>query len=428
MALSKANPNPVVPRDEHNVSRANISKNALKVLYRLKDAGYRGCLVGGGVRDLLLGREPKDFDVVTDATPEEVKSVFRNCRLIGRRFRLAHVYFRDEVIEVATFRGSQEDTEATDEGRIIRDNVYGTIEEDVWRRDFTVNALYYDISDFSVLDYAGGMQDLEKGRLRMIGDAEQRYREDPVRMLRAVRFAAKLGFRIERETEDPIFALGFLLGDIPPARLFDEVLKLFQTGHGENSFELLRRYDLFAWLFPDVDELLAIERDEGDVHHFISHALENTDARLAEDKGANPGFLYAALLWGLVEKQANRLQDEKGLSEPQALAEAGRRVIDAQVKNTAIPKRFSMVMKEIWSLQPRFSRHVGKRAMSLREHPRFRAAYDFLCLRARAGDKRVVEDCEFWTELQELDPEEQRKRLLPPRKRKRPNKGGKAKG
>jgi len=425
--LSETKPNPVVPRDEHNVSRANISKNALKVLYRLKDAGYRACLVGGGVRDLLLGREPKDFDIVCDATPEEIRSVFRNCRLIGRRFRLAHVYFRDEIIEVATFRGGQEQAESTDEGRILRDNVYGTIEEDVWRRDFTVNALYYDISDFSVLDYTGGLKDLKQGQLRMIGDPEQRYREDPVRMLRAVRFAAKLGFRIEPSTEGPIFALGYLLGDIPPARLFDEVLKLFQTGHGENSFELLRRYDLLAWLFPELDEFLAVERDEGDTHRFISLALENTDARLAEDKGANPGFLYAALLWGLVERRARRLRDERDMSEAQALAEAGRQVIDMQVRSTAIPKRFSIVMKEIWSLQPRFSRHVGKRAVSLLGHPRFRAAYDFLCLRARAGDKRVADDCQFWTELQELDPEDQRKRLLPPRKRKRPKKGNKAK-
>ena len=416
--MNQANPNPVIPRDRHAVSRANISKNALKVLYRLKDAGYRACLVGGGVRDLQLGREPKDFDVVSDASPEQVRELFKNSRIIGRRFRLAHVTFRGEIIEVATFRGDQSDVDASEEGRILRDNTFGTLEQDVWRRDFTVNALYYDISDFSLIDYTGGLDDLEHGRLRMVGDPEVRYREDPVRMLRAIRFAAKLGFRIEEGTEAPIFRLGFLLGDIPPARLFDEVLKLFQSGHGENSFELLRRYDLLAWLFPDLDELLAIERDEGDVHRFVSLALENTDARVLEGKGVNPGFLYAALLWGNVARETERLR-EQGMPEAPAIQQAGRMVTDAQVQSTAIPRRFSQVMKDIWALQPRFRKHSGKRALSLLEHPRFRAAYDFLCLRARAGEAGVADDCTFWTDLQELPPEEQHKTLMPRKKRRK---------
>ncbi|HEB98384.1 MAG TPA: polynucleotide adenylyltransferase PcnB, partial [Thiotrichales bacterium] len=251
----------IIPRAEHGISRSNISPNALKVLYRLRSAGYRACLVGGGVRDLLLGREPKDFDVATDARPEEVRKLFRNCRLVGRRFRLAHVVFGREVIEVATFRGRHDaaeegETATSEEGRILRDNVYGTIEEDAWRRDFTVNALYYDIEDFSVRDYVGGMEDLRAGVLRLIGDPEARYREDPVRMLRAVRFAVKLGFRIEPATEAPIESLAHLLFEIPPARLFEEVLKLFQGGMALETFEMLRHYDLFGKLFPLTEEVL----------------------------------------------------------------------------------------------------------------------------------------------------------------------------
>lgn len=415
--------NPVIPRDQHPISRANISQNAVSVLYRLKEAGFRACLVGGGVRDLLLGREPKDFDIATDATPEEVKDVFgRQCRLIGRRFRLAHVHFRGEIIEVATFRAGHEvegKAQVGEAGRLLRDNVYGSIEDDVWRRDFTVNALYYDIQDFSLLDHTGGMADIDAGLLRMIGDPEQRYREDPVRMLRAIRFAAKLGFRIEPATEQPIFDLGHLLSDIPPARLYDEALKLLQSGHGENSFELLRRYDLFAWLFPETDELLTLERDEGELHRFISLALESTDARIAEDKPVNPAFLFAALLWGMVDRRAADLIEFEQLTPIQALQIAGREVADEQIKSTAMPKRLSLMMKEIWALQPRFAARSGKRAQSLREHPRFRAAYDFLCLRAQSGDQRAVEDCRFWTELQELPAEEQGK-TLSTRKRRKP--------
>ncbi len=208
----------IVSRDEHSISRANISENALKVLYRLNKAGYEAYLVGGGVRDLLLGREPKDFDVATDASPEEVRKLFRNCRLIGRRFRLAHVHFGREIIEVATFRAAHEpesDGAVSENGMLLRDNVYGTLEEDAWRRDFTVNALYYNIRDFSVVDYTGGMADLQAGRLRIIGDPHERFREDPVRMLRAVRFAAKLGFRIDPESEAAIRELGYLMEEFP---------------------------------------------------------------------------------------------------------------------------------------------------------------------------------------------------------------------
>src|SRR5690606_33324797 len=249
----------IIPRAEHPISRANISSNALKVLYRLKNAGYSAFIVGGGVRDLLLGRHPKDFDVVTDALPEEVDRLFRNCRLIGRRFRLAHVRFGRDVVEVATFRATgngEDDARLHDEtGRILRDNVYGTIDEDVWRRDFTVNALYYNIADFTLWDYTTGLEDIKSRTLRLIGDPETRYREDPVRMLRAVRLAAKLDFTIAPGTAEPIPRLAPLLADVPPARLFDEVLKLFQSGHAVRSFDLLREHGLFGYLFPRTEEI-----------------------------------------------------------------------------------------------------------------------------------------------------------------------------
>jgi poly(A) polymerase len=268
----------VFSRSEHSVSRAGISEAALKVLYKLKDAGFRACLVGGGVRDLLLGREPKDFDVATDAHPEQIRELFRSARIIGRRFRLVHVRFGREVIEVATFRAPHETDNGmvAEDGRILRDNEYGSIETDAMRRDFTVNALYYDISNFSVIDYANGVEDLRAGRLRLIGDPEVRFREDPVRMLRAVRFSAKLGFRIDDEVEEAIYRLGSLLEGISPARMFDETLKLFHGGSALQTFEALRHYNLYRYLFPMTDEVLAHE-EQGFPDMFVANALKNTD-------------------------------------------------------------------------------------------------------------------------------------------------------
>lgn len=290
----------IIPRDQHTVSRAFISENALKVLYRLKNAEYKAYLVGGGVRDILLGREPKDFDVVTDAKPEQIRELFRNCRLIGRRFRLAHVQFGREIIEVSTFRAphhvSDQGGGHVEEGRIIRDNVYGDIDDDVWRRDFTVNALFYNIEDFSIVDYVGGVKDLETGQLKLIGDPAQRYIEDPVRMLRAVRFATKLGLRIHPQAEEPIKQYAELLEGIPPARLFEEMLKLFIGGYALQTFEALRHYSLFKYLFPQTDKLLDTpERDYP--HTFIMQALKNTDQRLNDGSSVTPGFLLAAILW-----------------------------------------------------------------------------------------------------------------------------------
>jgi poly(A) polymerase len=402
----------IIPRSEHVISRSNISPNALKVLYRLRGGGFDAFLVGGGVRDMLLGREPKDFDVATNARPEEVKKLFRNCLLIGRRFRLAHVRFENEIIEVATFRtqgnGDQEDDARSETGRILRDNVYGTLEEDAWRRDFTVNALYYNIQDFSVVDYAGGMEDLQQGMLRLMGDPVQRYHEDPVRMLRAVRFAAKLGFRIHPGSEAPIFQLAHLLEDIPPARLFDEILKLFLGGCAVQSFELLRHYGLFAYLFPQTEACLANEQ-QGFPLTLLIHALQNTDSRIADGKPVTPAFLYAALLWEPLRKAMVELEAQ-GMGEIQALQEAAQAVESQQLARTSLPKRFGVPMREIWALQPRLRRITGMRPLKLVEHPRFRAAYDFMLLRAEAGEE-LGELTRWWTEFQTLDENERLKQV-----------------
>ncbi len=379
------------------------------MLYRLRGAGYQGYLVGGGVRDLLLGREPKDFDIATDARPEEIRELFRNCRLIGRRFRLAHVRFRNEVIEVATFRALHEQGDDADEeseereienGRILRDNVFGTIEEDAWRRDFTVNALFYNVDDFSVVDYVGGMADLNDGVLRLIGDPEQRYREDPVRMLRAVRFAAKLGFIIHPGTEAPIARLASLLLEIPPARLFEEVLKIFLGGYAVQTFEKLRHYGLFAHLFPQTERSLAHE-EKGFPITFVARALENTDNRIAEGKPVTPAFLFAALLWEPVRERAAQLRTE-GADEQVATQQAADEVLARQIERVSIPRRFSVPMREIWQLQWRLARPGGKRAWRLAAHPRFRAGYDFLLLRAESGEIEPAM-AEWWTRFQEGD-------------------------
>ncbi|MCH8503096.1 MAG: polynucleotide adenylyltransferase PcnB [Ectothiorhodospiraceae bacterium] len=407
-------PQPVIiPRSEHGISRADISDNALKVLYRLKNAGYQAYMVGGGVRDLSLGREPKDFDVATDARPEDVKALFRNCRLIGRRFRLAHVHFGPEIIEVATFRalhdptnGDVEGDVAMEDGRILRDNVYGTVEEDAMRRDFTINSLYYNIADFSIVDFANGVPDLKAGLLRMIGDPEARYREDPVRMLRAVRFAAKLGFRIEEGSAKPIPEMAELLEHIPQARLFEEVLKLLMGGQGAQTFELLRRYRLFGHLFPEADRFLEQEED-GLWLRFINAALRNTDQRIADDKPVTPAFLFAALLWPVVVDLQQTYQDD-GEDEAPALQNACTDALERQVQRVAIPKRFSLPMREIFTLQSRLERYglgAGKRALRLLGHPRFRAAYDFLLLRAEVGD--APQDLADWgTRFQDSNPGE----------------------
>ncbi len=396
----------IIPREEHCISRANISDNALKVLNRLKNAGFQAYLVGGSVRDLLLGREPKDFDVATNARPEQIRELFRQSRIIGRRFRLVHVHFghgRDrEVIEVSTFRSSHldntEDTTESSDGRIIRDNVYGSIDEDVWRRDLSVNALFYNIKDFTVVDYVGGMKDIMAGRIRMVGSPLQRYIEDPVRMLRVVRFATKLGFRIDEETEKPIIENAHLLKQIPAARLFEESLKLFLGGCALQTFENLRHYNLFAQLFPQTEAILETQ-EGGFPHTLLIHALDNTDRRLAEDKPVTPGFIIAAMLWEPLQELA-REYTAQGQTEHDAMNLAADVVVSRQIASTAMPRRFTKFARDVWQLQPRLWRRNGKRPHRLLTHPSFRAAYDFLVLRAQAGED-VQELVDWWSDFQQ---------------------------
>jgi poly(A) polymerase len=445
----------VIPRSEHPVSRSDISPNALRVLYRLKEAGFQAFLVGGCVRDIILGRHPKDFDVATDALPDQVRRLFRNCRLVGRRFRLAHIVYGPEVIEVATFRAAsapppsdepmpaREENEAellddalTDEaeeeppapaptpsptatatsvhrvqddhGRLLRDNVYGTIDEDVWRRDFTVNALYYNIADFSIWDYVDGLADIRARRLRLIGDAETRYREDPVRMLRAARFEAKLGFELDPVSAAPMAQLQQLLGSVPPARLFDETAKLFLTGHGAESLRVLRKHRLLAVLFPAVDRFL--ERHPGSlVEQLLIQGLQNTDRRVAEDKAVTPTFLYALLLYGPIAAHIESLPPRRW-HEPQAILEACERALRESQQRVSIPRRTALGVREMYALQPRLEGPRGRRALRLLEQPRFRAAYDLLALRATLG-LASQETAHWWTALQAASPEE-RERMV----------------
>ena len=370
------------------------------MLYRLREAGFGAYLVGGAVRDLLLGMHPKDFDVATDATPEQVKGLFRNCRLIGRRFRLAHVVYGREIIEVATFRANSDDGSGDrelEDGRLVRDNVYGTIEDDAIRRDFTCNALYYAIEDFSVRDYVGGYEDVQARVMRLIGDPETRYREDPVRMLRAVRLAAKLDFTIEPATAAPIPLLAPLLGEAAPARLFEEMLKLFLSGHAVASFERLEAHGLLGALLPETAAALRSNRS-GALRRMLVQGLANTDARVAADEPVSPAFLFALLLWPAYCRALAGLQAQ-GMHAEEAQRRAADRVTLHQVQTIALPKRFSLPMQEIWLLQQRFSSRQRKRVFRLLANPRFRAAFDFLVLRLAASDSHAA-DVEFWRQAQ----------------------------
>jgi len=388
-------------------------------LYRLQKEGFDAYLVGGCVRDLLLGREPKDFDVVTNADPDQVRKVFRNCRLIGRRFRLAHVHFGREIIEVATFRGAGEEQSdkqvLNKEGRLLRDNVYGTIEEDVWRRDFTVNALYYNIKDFSVVDYVGGMADHKAGIIRLIGDPDMRFREDPVRMLRAVRFAVKLGFNLDAECEKAIHNDAQLLSSIPSARLYDEAIKLFLSGYALQTFEMLRHYGLFQVLFPATENSLGVE-ENGFPRLLLIKALENSDNRIAEGKTVTAYFLLAAFLWEPVRMLAKEKMAQ-GEIEYIAYQDAASEVIARQIRSTAMPRHISTAMREVWALQPKFNARIGSKPSRLIGHPRFRAGYDFLVLRAETGGADP-ELAEWWTRYQSAGENEQRKMTQPPRNKK----------
>jgi len=389
----------IIPRQQHAISRKDINANALRVLRRLRKAGFEAYLVGGAVRDLLAGQCPKDFDVATDARPEQVRHLFRNCRLIGRRFRLAHVMYGREIIEVATFRACDDDGSGArriENGALVRDNVYGTIEEDALRRDFTCNALYYALEDFSVRDYVGGFNDVSARCLRLIGEPEQRYREDPVRMLRAIRLAAKLGFSIDPATAAPIPHLADLLNQAAPARLFEEVLKLFLSGHAQTSFHLLESYGLLPVLLPESAAALGANRC-GVLRRLLLAGLENTDQRVADGLPVSPAFLFALLLWPAFCKTLAHLQ-QQGVALEEAQRRAADRVTVHQLNICTLPRRFSWPMQEIWLLQSRFRQR--RRVAHFLTHPRFRAAFDFLLLRQVASSKHR-QDVLFWQQQQE---------------------------
>jgi poly(A) polymerase len=420
-------PGPVrVPQARHGVTRNAISHSALKVCDVLAERGYTAYVVGGAVRDILLGIEPKDFDVATDARPEQIKPLFRRALLIGRRFRLVHVMLGPETIEVSTFRAADAKTAEKDEhGRVLRDNVFGTVEEDARRRDFTVNALYYDCKTGELVDYHGGLADLKKRTLRIIGDPETRFREDPVRMLRAVRLAAKLGLSIDGSTRAPIKRLAPLLEHVPPPRLFEEMLKLLLSGHANACLRQLRHEGLHKGMLPLLDVIL----DQPLGERFVTLALAQTDERILEDRSVSPAFLFAALLWHEV-LAAWKAREKRGERRVPALEAAMDEVLDAQSGKLAITRRLTATMREVWAMQPRFEERSGQRPHRLLELPRFRMAYDFLALRAASGE--VPAELEsWWRAFQSADPETRHEMLLPdtgPRKKRRRRRGKKPAG
>lgn len=392
----------LVPRSEHNISKTNINPNALKVLNVLNKSSFQGYLVGGSVRDLLLHKSPKDFDVATSANPNQIKKLFKNARIIGRRFKLVHIMYGRDIIEVATFRSSNKTNsqhqQQNDHGMLVKDNVYGTMEDDAFRRDFTINSLYYDIETGGIIDYTGGFYDIQARTIRIIGDANLRYQEDPVRMLRAVRFAAKLDFNIDTATADPIFKNCGLITHVSSSRLFDEIIKIYQCGAAKKAQVLLERYNVFAKLFPQTG---ALQSSDYQLNELINLALESTDSRIQERKPVTPAFICAVLLWFPMMDYAQKLRNN-GEEPLPAIEQSMAHVLSTQNKIVTIPKRFTQVVREIWMLQYRFPKRAGKRAQNLLRHPRFRAAYDFLALRALAGDAEV-ELANWWTTYQEVD-------------------------
>jgi poly(A) polymerase len=391
---------------EHRIDRALVPRSAVRVCETLQKAGFDALVVGGAVRDLLLGVAPKDFDVATNATPEQVKSHFRRAIIIGRRFRLVHVMLGPETIEVSTYRAPVGEEVATDEhGRVLADNVFGQQYEDAARRDFTINAMYYDPTSETLLDYHDGLKDIRRKRLRMIGDPEGRYREDPVRMLRAVRFAAKLGFEIDEATRAPIARLAELVENVPAARVFDEMLKLLTSGHSVACVLRLRAEGLHHGLLPMLDVIL--EQPEGE--RFVMLALSRTDERVRTGKHVAPGFLFANLLWHEVLKRWKE-REARGEHRIPALDAAIDDVFDTQTEKLAIQRRYTSDMREIWMLQPRFERRQGGAPYKLLEHLRLRAGYDFLLLRC-AAQEAPAELGEWWTRFMHATAEE-REQLL----------------
>lgn len=396
----------IIPRHRHRISKTDIAPNALKVLNRLSSSGFEAYLVGGGVRDLLLGKMPKDFDVATNATPQQIKKLFRNARIIGRRFKLVHIIFHREIVEVATFRKENESESLhqlqNERGMLIRDNVYGTLEDDAFRRDFTINSLYYNLEESSIVDLTAGFDDVENQTVRVIGNPDARYREDPVRMMRAIRFSAKLHFKMASETAEKIAPLAPLLHHVSSSRLFDEVTKLYQCGESVRVQSLLTEHGLFKELFPETHRL---KESAWPVNALLGIALENTDNRILNQKPVTPAFMMAVLLWFPVLERAKTLQETEKMYPLPALEAAMSQIVFEQNRIVLIPKRFVQVMREIWVLQFRFPKRSGDRAIHLLEHPRFRAAYDFLAIRALAGDA-PMELADWWTSFQEISAEE----------------------
>ena len=398
----------IIPVSRHGITRDRISSGSRRVCEGLQQQGHKAYVVGGAVRDLLIGAEPKDFDIATDATPDEIRHAFRRSRAIGRRFQIVHVMMGQETIEVTTFRGMLDANTKTDEhGRVLHDNVFGSQADDAARRDFTANALYYDPATEAIIDYHHGVADLKQKTLRMIGEPRARYREDPVRMLRAVRLAAKLGLIIDPAASKPIREMAELLENVPPARLFDEMLKLLTSGHAVNCITRLRDEGLHHGLLPLLDVIL--EQPLGE--KFVMLALANTDDRVRAGKGISPGFLFATLLWHEVLAHWEKLK-AAGETKIPALYQAMDMVLDVQGEKLAITRRIAGDIKDIWSLQPRFESRAGKRPYGLLEHPRFRAGYDFLLLRAESGEIEA-ELGDWWTRFQNADGEGRAQMLLP---------------
>ena len=385
------------------ISKGNISTNALKVLSRLQDKGFEAYLVGGCIRDLILGLSPKDFDIATNAHPEEIRALFRNSRIVGKRFKIVHARFGREIVEVTTFRApptEEYDETHSDSGMTLIDNKFGTLEEDVYRRDFRMNAIYYQPNSDEITDIANGVDDVKNRIIRTIGNPESRFREDPVRMLRAVRFQAKLKFELAQEIRSNIRTLGYLVQDVSPARLFEEVLKLYMSGHGVGSFEALLEHDLYGWLFPDSKRSMK----KYPTHELVREALESTDIRIAEDKPVTPAFIYAAMLWFPYVEEKDRVQNKDGLTHVDASNIAAKNILSKQQIFTSIPRRFSGTIREIWLLQSRLPKRFGEKPDNLMRHKRFRAAYDFLLLREAIGEE-TGHLGKWWTEFQEASPE-----------------------
>ncbi len=396
----------IIKASQAGINPRMFSKNALTVVEKLNRNGYEAYIVGGCLRDLLLGKHPKDFDVATNARPDQIQTIFqRQCRLVGRRFRLAHIMFGHDVIEVATFRAnhgeqhSENYAKQSEQGMLLRDNVYGTLEQDAERRDFTVNALYYSPKDNTLHDYFNGLEDLKAGKLRLIGDPATRYQEDPVRMLRSIRFMAKLDMFLDKPSETPIRQLAYLLKNIPPARLFDESLKLLQAGYGVKTYRLLREYGLFEQLFP---ALIPYFTPQGDsfAERMILTALTSTDERVADKLRVNPAFLFAAFFWYPLREKVDILKNEGGLNNHDAYALAANEILDVFCTALAAPRRHTAVIRDIWFLQLQLTKRSGKVPEKTMMHPKFRAAFDLLVMRAEIEGGEAIELATWWHEYQ----------------------------